>query len=94
MRLISRTFSTHPFKVLGIQQIALGHLDKSVLLKFWRDILGIPRVGSYYSKVDNVNQDILRIGEGESAVELDLMQPVDPRNFPNIQNNAFNHFAL
>ncbi|CAG9332613.1 unnamed protein product [Blepharisma stoltei] len=94
MRLISRTFSTHPFKILGIQQIALGHLDKVVLRKFWCIILGIPRVGSYYSKFDNVNQDILRIGEGENAVELHLMQPVDPRSYPNIQDNAFHHFAL
>ena len=45
-----RFFSVRPFKVMGVQQIALGHLDKSVLSAFWSDILGIPKVGNYVSE--------------------------------------------
>jgi lactoylglutathione lyase len=45
-----RLFSEKPFKVLGVQQIALGHLDKNVLTTFWSDLLGIPKVGNYRSE--------------------------------------------
>ena len=47
---VMRFFSERPFKVMGVQQIALGHLDKSVLTGFWSTILGIPKVGNYKSE--------------------------------------------
>ncbi len=40
-----------PFRVLGIQQIAIGGLDKSVLTKFWVNTLGIEKVGEYKAEV-------------------------------------------
>ena len=50
--------------MLGVQQIALGHIDKSVLGRFWSDTLGIPKVGNYKSEKENVDEDILLVGEG------------------------------
>ena len=43
-------FSARPFKVLGVQQVALGHLDKNVLLGFWSETLGIPKIGNFTSE--------------------------------------------
>jgi lactoylglutathione lyase len=36
--------SDRPFKVLGIQQIAVGGLDKNRLRTLWVDILGLDRM--------------------------------------------------
>jgi lactoylglutathione lyase len=42
---------TRPFRILGIQQVAVGGLDKNVLTKFWVDQLGVKKVGQYKSEV-------------------------------------------
>ncbi|CAG9333989.1 unnamed protein product [Blepharisma stoltei] len=94
MRSICRAFTTRPFKVLGVQQVALGHLDKNVLTNFWSNQLGIPKIGNFQSETENVNEDILRIGEGDNAVEIDLMQPIDPEKNPKVHKIALNHFGL
>lgn len=41
-----------------------------------------------------MNEDILRIGEGHTAVEIDLMQPLDPEKKPQVHKLALNHFGL
>jgi len=48
-----RSFSVapKPFKILGIQQIAIGGLNKGDLAKFWIDSLGIEKVGTYKAEV-------------------------------------------
>lgn len=40
-----------PFNILGVQQIAVGGLDKSVLSKFWVDQLGLKKTGTYRAEV-------------------------------------------
>jgi len=45
-----RRFTARPFKVLGVQQVAIGSLDKPALTKFWSDTLGIPKIGSFRSE--------------------------------------------
>jgi lactoylglutathione lyase len=83
-----------PFKVLGIQQIAVGALDKSRLRNLWVDILGLKLVGSFQSTIDNVDEDITEVGSGPLKVELDLMQPLDPDKKPSVQNPPLNHVGL
>jgi hypothetical protein len=39
------------FKILGVQQIAIGALDKKVLSDFWVGKLGIEKVSDYRSEV-------------------------------------------
>jgi len=85
---------THPFRVLGVQQIALGGFDRSELARFWIDLMGLARVGDYRSDTENVAEDILRIGSGPAAVELDLMQPLDPERKPAVHTPALHHFGL
>ncbi|MCK9520558.1 MAG: VOC family protein, partial [Dehalococcoidia bacterium] len=53
-----------PFKVLGIQQVAIGALNKEDLKKFWIDILGLSVTGNFRSESENVDEDITAAGEG------------------------------
>lgn len=83
-----------PFKVLGIQQIAVGALDKNHLRNLWVDIFGLKLVGDYQSAIDNVDEYITEVGSGPLKVEIDLMQPLDPDKKPTVQNPPLNHVGL
>jgi lactoylglutathione lyase len=83
-----------PFKVLGIQQIAIGNEDKKKLEKFWVDLMGLEKTGSFKSERENVDEDILRIGKGAIALEVDIMQPVDPEKSPRVHDPKLNHIGL
>ena len=86
--------AARPFRVLGVQQIAVGGLDRGPLRELWCDLLGIPKVGSYQSSAENVIEDILRVGPPDAAVEIDLMQPLDPGRAPRVHEPALNHVGL
>lgn len=86
--------SNRPFKILGIQQIAVGGLDKQKLRKFWVDTLGLNFSHTFTSESENVDEDICEAGEGPLKVEVDLMQPIDPDKKPSVHNPALNHVGL
>eukprot|EP01138_Halocafeteria_seosinensis_P002057 gb/GECG01002106.1/.p1 GENE.gb/GECG01002106.1/~~gb/GECG01002106.1/.p1 ORF type:complete len:215 (+),score=33.97 gb/GECG01002106.1/:1-645(+) len=86
--------SDRPFKILGVQQIAVGSTDKEKLRALWVDKLGLTMESNYRSEKENVDEDILRIGEGPTAVEVDIMQPIDPEKAPKVHNPPLNHFGL
>ena len=86
--------SDRPFKVLGIQQIAVGGLDKNRLRRLWVDTLGLELSGSYQSESENVDEDIAVLGSGPLKVEVDLMQPLDPDRKPSVQTPPLNHIGL
>jgi lactoylglutathione lyase len=86
--------SDRPFRILGVQQIAVGALDKSALSRFWVDVMGLERVGNYRSEKENVDEDIARIGSGPLSVEIDLMQPIDPEKSPKVHVPQLNHIGL
>ena len=83
-----------PFKVLGIQQIAVGGLDKNRLRALWVDTLGLQLTGDYQSAAENVDEDIAVAGSGPLKVEVDLMQPIDPEKKPQVHNPPLNHVGL
>jgi lactoylglutathione lyase len=83
-----------PFRILGLQQIAIGGLDKQRLKTLWVDLLGIPVTGTFTSERENVDEDILTLGEGRAAVEIDLMQPLDPDKKPAVHATPLNHIGL
>jgi lactoylglutathione lyase len=83
-----------PFRVLGLQQIAIGAEDKSRLRKLWIDILGLTLTGNYKSERENVDEDIAVTGKGAAKVEVDLMQPIDPNKKPKVNDPALNHIGL
>lgn len=86
--------SERPFRMLGIQQIALGGLDKSAHAKLWVDLFGLEKTGAFRSERENVDEDILRLGRGPHAVEIDLMQPIDAAARPKVHEPALNHVGL
>ena len=85
---------TRPFKVLGIQQIAIGALDKHKLQTLWVDVLGLEKTGTFVSERENVDEDICAIGSGPFKVEVDLMQPLDAEKKPAVHNTPLNHIGL
>jgi lactoylglutathione lyase len=85
---------TRPFRILGLQQIAVGSTDKARLRKLWVDLLGAQLDGSYLSESENVDEDIAALGKGAARVEVDLMQPIDPTKKPLVREPALNHVGL
>ena len=83
-----------PFHVLGVQQVAIGGLDKKKLRAFWVDLLGLRYGHSYKSEKENVHEDICETGAGAFTVEADLMQPLDPEERPKVHEPALNHIGL
>ncbi len=83
-----------PFRVLGIQQVAIGGLDLEQLRALWVDRFGLEVVGRYTSERENVVEDICSIGHGATRVELDLMQPLDPQARPAVHMPPLNHIGL
>ena len=83
-----------PFKVLGIQQIAIGGADKRRLRRLWVDMLGLQVTGYFVSERENVDEDICTIGSGPFKVEVDLMQPLDPDRKPAVHATPLNHVGL
>ena len=86
--------SDRPFKVLGVQQIAVSGLDKEPLRNLWVDTLGLEVIGTYRSESENVDEDIAVVGSGPLKVEVDLMQPLDPEKKPSVQTPPLNHIGL
>lgn len=86
--------SSRPFRILGVQQIAVGSKDKSELVKLWIDLLGLELSGSFKSERENVDEAIAVCGEGRARVEIDLMQPIDPDGKPRVHEPALNHIGL
>ena len=83
-----------PFKVLGIQQIAIGGADKQRLRRLWADMFGLEVTGNFRSERENVDEDICVIGSGALRVEVDLMQPLDPAKKPAVHATPLNHVGL
>ena len=86
--------SARPFKVLGIQQIAIGGPDKQRLQKLWVDMLGLQVTGTFKSERENVDEDICAIGSGPFRAEGDLMQPLDAGKKPAVHATPLNHVGL
>ena len=86
--------SARPFKLLGVQQIAVGGLDKAALRRFWVDTLGLSVSGNFRSDAENVDEDIAVLGQGPLKLEVDLMQPIDPEARPRVHEPALNHIGL
>ena len=88
------TANTRPFKVLGIQQVAIGGTDKGRMKKLWVDMLGLEQIGTFQSERENVDEDILAMGKGAMKVEVDIMQPMDIEKKPAVHATPLNHIGL
>ena len=89
-----KLMNSRPFKVLGLQQIAIGGLSKDALKNLWVDMFGLPVTGNYRSERENVDEDICTLGAGAFKVEVDLMQPLDAGKKPAVHQTPLNHVGL
>ena len=85
---------SRPFQILGIQQVAVGALALDPMRAIWVEALGLTPVGTFQSERENVDEEICQIGTGPTAVEVDLMVPLDPEKKPKVQDPALNHIGL
>jgi lactoylglutathione lyase len=83
-----------PFRVLGIQQVAIGGESKERLRALWVDLFGLEVTGTFRSERENVDEDICSLGAGPFKVEVDLMQPLDPGGKPAVHTTPLNHVGL
>jgi lactoylglutathione lyase len=81
---------TRPFRILGVQQIAIGGPSKAALRRLWVELLGLETTGTFRSERENVDEDILSI----AGVEIDLMEPIDPARSPKVHEPRLNHLGL
>jgi lactoylglutathione lyase len=86
--------NARPFRILGIQQVAIGGPDKQRLKTLWVDLFGLAVKSTFVSERENVDEDICALGEGLHAVEVDLMQPLDPSMKPAVHATPLNHIGL
>jgi lactoylglutathione lyase len=86
--------SERPFRILGVQQIAVGSESKDRLRKLWVDLLGLEVHGTFRSEKENVDEDIAVAGKPPFAVEVDLMEPIDPQSRPKVHVPPLNHVGL
>lgn len=86
--------SQRPFRILGIQQIAIGGPSKDRLKTLWVDMFGLEITGNFVSERENVDEDICAMGSGPFKVEVDLMQPLDAEKKPAVHATPLNHVGL
>ena len=91
---MTQQLTQRPFKVLGVQQVAIGGPDKLRLRTLWVDKFGLELTGDFRSERENVDEDICTIGAGPFKVEVDLMQPLDPDKKPAVHTTPLNHIGL
>ena len=91
---MTNAHTERPFKVLGIQQVAIGGPDKNRLRTLWVDMLGLEVTGNFVSERENVDEDICAMGRGAYKVEVDLMQPMDIDKKPAVHATPLNHIGL
>ena len=86
--------NNRPFRILGVQQIAVGGPSKERLKALWIDCFGLALTGNYSSERENVDEDIAVLGAGIAKCEVDLMQPLDPSRKPAVHEPPLNHVGL
>jgi lactoylglutathione lyase len=88
------TDTPRPYRILGLQQVAIGGPDKGRLKTLWVDVFGLSQKGTFRSERENVDEDICGLGRDAHEVEVDLMQPIDPSAKPAVHATPLHHIGL
>ncbi len=56
--------------------------------------MGLEKKSDFQSEKENVDEDVLSIGNGPTAVEVDIMQPLDVEKKPKVHEPRLNHIGL
>jgi propionyl-CoA carboxylase alpha chain len=78
----------------GTVQSVLANAGEQRLRSLWVDMLGLTVKSTFVSERENVDEDICALGTGPHAVEVDLMQPIDPDKKPAVHATPLNHVGL
>ena len=89
-----RDDTSRPFKILGIQQVAIGCADREPLDTLWKGIFGLEPSASKTIDSENVEEDIIKLGVRPYEVEIDLMTPINPDKSPRVNVPPLNHIGL
>ena len=95
--LARRAFSTSakPYRILGVQQVAIGGANLSALTDLWTDAFDAKKIGDFQSESENVDENIMTLGKGPlGTIEIDLMTSLNPDKKPNPSSPALNHLGL
>ena len=79
-----------PFRILGVQQVAIGCPSREPLDALWKGIFGLEPSATKTIASENVQEDILQLG----GVEIDLMTPIDADKSPRVHVPPLNHVGL
>ena len=74
LRSFSSSNAVKPFRILGVQQIALGSLSLSGLSSLWVDTFEAKEVKRFKSEKENVDEIVTEIGRGEVKKHHGRMQ--------------------
>ena len=85
---------SRPFKILGIQQVAIGCADRQPLDTLWKEIFGLEPSTTKTIDSENVEEDIIKLGVKPYEVEIDLMTPINPNKSPKVHVPPLNHVGL
>jgi lactoylglutathione lyase len=83
-----------PFKVLGVQQIAIGCPERGPLDALWKGVFDLKAHDTVTIETENVQEDILQLGPEPYTVEIDLMTPCDITKSPKVHVPPLNHIGL
>jgi lactoylglutathione lyase len=93
----TRAFSTAsaPYRILGVQQIAIGGGSLDALTSLWSGAFQANFVKSFQSESENVDENVMTVGKGKlGTIEVDLMTALDSAKKPNPSSPALNHLGL
>eukprot|EP00751_Fragilariopsis_kerguelensis_P003010 CAMPEP_0170815714 /NCGR_PEP_ID=MMETSP0733-20121128/38679_1 /TAXON_ID=186038 /ORGANISM="Fragilariopsis kerguelensis, Strain L26-C5" /LENGTH=168 /DNA_ID=CAMNT_0011174437 /DNA_START=225 /DNA_END=731 /DNA_ORIENTATION=- len=91
---IESSKSSRPFKILGVQQVAIGCAEREPLDILWKGIFGLEASTTKRIESENVEEDIVKLGLKPYEVEIDLMCPIDLMDTPKVHIPALNHIGL
>lgn len=83
-----------PFRVLGLQQVAVGGLDRRALHELWVNKLGLEPGYEFHNELENVDGEIAYAGFGSGRVDFNLLEPIEPDRSPRAHRPALNHVGL
>jgi lactoylglutathione lyase len=83
-----------PFRVLGVQQVAIGGADRGALHELWVEALGLEPGYEFRNEVENVDGEIAYAGFGPTRVDFNLLEPIDPDRSPQAHRPPLNHIGL
>lgn len=81
------------FKILGVQQIAIAGSALNDLENLWVNILGLTKNSEKTIPTENVKESILNFSQLNQP-EITLLEPINPNQKPQVQNNPLNHIGL